>query len=251
MPAKRCVRQRLRIDRDGVGDGTVVHHVALRIDGEGRFLRQRPAGVAFELIQQEGRLVGRIRVARIPEIVGEIPLRGAAILVGTGLGKDLDFAVAQLVVFGRKRVLVDANLADRFLRRELAAAEAVHEDGSAVGTGRRSGKRRKIGCQIVRARPRAPPGRRRAAPPRWRCWRNRCSGPEPQSPVRSASLKAKLPSATGLGTANRPGVSLSRPEAATGWAPPPAPCIRQASIRRMCRTRCCPLPCVLRRPKGR
>src|ERR1019366_8748347 len=101
-----------------------------------RSLRQRAAGAAFEFIQQEGRLGGRERVARVPKVVGVIPLRRAAILVGARLGEDLDLAVTQLVVLRRKRVLVDANLADGLLRRKLPAAEAVHEDGSAVGTGR-------------------------------------------------------------------------------------------------------------------
>ena len=39
-------------------------------------------------------------------------------LIGARLGEDLDAAVAELVVLGGKRILIDANLADRGLRRE-------------------------------------------------------------------------------------------------------------------------------------
>src|ERR1039458_8112862 len=98
----------------------------------------------------EGSLGGRVWIARVPKVVGEIPLRRSAILVGARLGEDFDLAVAQLVILRRERVLVDANLADGFLRRELAAAEAIHEDGSAVGAGRGSRQGREVGSQIVR-----------------------------------------------------------------------------------------------------
>src|ERR1035437_8025141 len=78
------------------------------------FLVSGPAGAAFEFIQQEGSLGGRVWIARVPKVVGEIPLRRSAILVGARLGEDFDLAVAQLVILRRERVLVDANLADGF-----------------------------------------------------------------------------------------------------------------------------------------
>ena len=147
---ERLVASVWRIERDGIGDRAVVHHVALRIQRERRLPGQRPAGVALELIQQKRRLRRRVRVARVPEIVGEVPLRRPVVLVGARLGEDLDLAVTQLVVLRRKWVLVDANLADRFLRRKLAAAETVDENRSAVRTGRRPRQRREVGRQIVR-----------------------------------------------------------------------------------------------------
>ena len=70
-------------------------------------------------------------------------------LVRARLGEDLDAAVAELVVLGRERILVDADLADRLFRRKLAAAESVDEDGAAVGAGRRPGQRLQVGGQIV------------------------------------------------------------------------------------------------------
>src|SRR5580700_296314 len=95
------------------------------------------------------RLLGRIGIARIPKVVAEIPLGCAAVLVIAGLGEDLDFPVAYLVVLGRKGILIDADLADGFLGRKLAAAEAVDEDGAAVGSGRRAGERLEVGREVV------------------------------------------------------------------------------------------------------
>src|SRR5579872_100521 len=84
---------------DYVRDRTVVNHVALRVDSERRLLRQRPTGITLELVQQERSLLRGIGIARVPEIVCEVPVRIAAILVGTRLSEDLDFAVAEFVVF--------------------------------------------------------------------------------------------------------------------------------------------------------
>ena len=60
----------------------------------------------------ERRLLGGVRIARVPEIVGEIVTDRASKLVAARLGKDLDAAKAELVVLGRKRVRVDPNFAN-------------------------------------------------------------------------------------------------------------------------------------------
>ena len=70
-------------------------------------------------------------------------------LVCAGLGEDFDAAVAELVVLGRKRILVDADLADRFLRGELASAESIDEDCATAGSGRRAGERQQVRLEIL------------------------------------------------------------------------------------------------------
>ncbi len=50
------------------------------------------------------------------------------ILVGAGLGENLDATVAEAVVLGGEGVAVDAYLADGFLRRQAPAREAVEVD---------------------------------------------------------------------------------------------------------------------------
>src|SRR5579884_1231867 len=70
--------------------------------------------------------------------------------VGSGLGEDLDATVAQLVVLGRERILIDANLADRRLGRNLPAGESIDVDLPAIGADRRTGERLQIRGEIVR-----------------------------------------------------------------------------------------------------
>ncbi len=64
------------------------------------------------------------------------------------LGEDFDAAITQLVVFRRKRILVDANLANGIFRRQLASAESINKNGTAIGTGRGSGQRLEILLQV-------------------------------------------------------------------------------------------------------
>jgi len=52
--------------------------------------------------------------------------------VGARFGKDLYAAIAQLVVFGGKRSLIDANLANGFLGRKLAGSKTVDIELAAV-----------------------------------------------------------------------------------------------------------------------
>src|SRR5271157_1460551 len=71
------------------------------------------------------------------------------VLVRARLSENLDSSVAQFVVFGRKRILIDADLANRRLRRKLAAGESVDVDLAAVGPGRRSGQRLQVLLQLI------------------------------------------------------------------------------------------------------
>ena len=53
-------------------------------------------------------------------------------LVGAGLGEDLDASETRLIVLRRKRVLVDADLADIFFGRKLAVAESINVNLPAI-----------------------------------------------------------------------------------------------------------------------
>src|ERR1700752_1266585 len=71
------------------------------------------------------------------------------ILVGTRLGEDFNPAIAELVVFGREGILVDANFANRRLRRKLAGGKSIDVNLSAIGAGGRSGERLEISLELV------------------------------------------------------------------------------------------------------
>ena len=89
------------------------------------------------------------RILRVESRVVAAGLDLAVQLVGAGLGEDLDAAVAQAVVLGGKWILVDADFADRRLRRNLAAGESVDINLSAVGARRRTGQRLQFALQFV------------------------------------------------------------------------------------------------------
>ena len=98
-----------------VDDISVVDIAILNIQKEGRLLAERAAERAAEVPLQKRRFLRGVGIARIPDGVAEIGEDVAVQFVGARLGQDLDAPVAQLVVFGRKRILVDANLADGIL----------------------------------------------------------------------------------------------------------------------------------------
>ena len=69
--------------------------------------------------------------------------------VGSGLGENLDAPVADLVELGGKRILIDANLADRRLGRQLPAGESVDVNLPAVRARRGAGQRGQFVRQLV------------------------------------------------------------------------------------------------------
>src|SRR5215813_6379687 len=75
------------------------------------------------------------RVAGIEGALAVVVTDAAADFVGAGLGKDLDAAEAQAVELGGEGVRVDADFADGFFGRKLAAGETVDVDRAAVRTG--------------------------------------------------------------------------------------------------------------------
>ena len=78
-----------------------------------------------------------------------VDLKVAVVGIGAGLGEDLDTAVADAVVLGRKGVLVDADFADGGLWWKLAAGEAVDVDLAAVGAGGGTGERGEFAGKLV------------------------------------------------------------------------------------------------------
>lgn len=46
--------------------------------------------------------------------------------------EDLNSAIAELVVFRRKWILIDSDFADGVFRRKLATAESIDKDGTAA-----------------------------------------------------------------------------------------------------------------------
>ena len=71
------------------------------------------------------------------------------IFVRARLGENLDPAISQLVVFRRKWILIDANLADGRFRRQLSGSETVDVHLSAVRSSGRPGKSFEIGLQLI------------------------------------------------------------------------------------------------------
>ncbi len=70
-------------------------------------------------------------------------------LVGTRLGEDLDSSVAELVVLGGERILVDADLADRRLRWKLSGGKTINVNLAAIRSRRRSSQRFQLRLQFI------------------------------------------------------------------------------------------------------
>ena len=79
--------------------------------------------------------MARVRIARIPCVAPEIVESCALQLVGSGFGEDLDPPETEFVVLGGKGILIDADFANGFFGRKLAADEAIDIDGAAVRPG--------------------------------------------------------------------------------------------------------------------
>src|SRR6516165_3949548 len=101
-PDERLDGERLRVNRDGVDDGTVVDQIPLKFDDERCALPERPAGISLDLAEEKWRLLHRVGAAGVPEVVAKVIVDGAVVSIRTGLGENLDASVAQLVVLGRE-----------------------------------------------------------------------------------------------------------------------------------------------------
>jgi hypothetical protein len=69
--------------------------------------------------------------------------------VGTGLGEDLDAAIAEAVVLRGEGILIDADFADGGFGRELAAGESIDVNLAAIGTCGGAGERGELVLQFV------------------------------------------------------------------------------------------------------
>ena len=89
-------------------------------------------------------------VAGVEETVISHPEGPSVQYIGSRFGENLDASVADMVEFGGKGILVDANLADGRLGRERAASEAVDVNLAAVRSGCRPSQRRQFVRQLIR-----------------------------------------------------------------------------------------------------
>ena len=137
------------IERRTIDYGAIIHSVPPEIDEERGALSYRTADIADVLLKEKWSLLLRIGIPRIPEVVRDIEAFGAVVSIRSGLCEDLDPPGADLVIFRRKRVLIDADLANRLLRRYLAIGKTVDENRSAARPCARTGNRDEIGDQIV------------------------------------------------------------------------------------------------------
>ena len=141
--------QRDRIKRRAVDDGAIVHRVAPEIEKERRALAHRTTQVPAVLLQQKRRLLLRVWITGIPEVVREVEGLRAMKLIGSWPGQYLDTAGAQPVVFRRERILIDSDLADRLFRWSLAATESIDKDRCATRPGARTSNSDQFGDEII------------------------------------------------------------------------------------------------------
>src|SRR5579864_6324999 len=135
-------RSKIGIQRGRIDGGKFVNVAPGRVDEERCFLADRPTEVA---VKNVGVVAGLGRehegIAGVEDRVAVVEEKLAMILVAARLGEYLNAAVAELVILRGKRVLVDANLANRRLRRKRAASESIDVNLTAVGTCGRAGQR--------------------------------------------------------------------------------------------------------------
>jgi hypothetical protein len=91
----------------------------------------------------------RVGIPRIPKAVAEVVKAGPPEPVGSGLGENLDAAIAKPVVFGRERILIDPDFTDRILGGHLAAAKPIDVNRAAVGAGRRTRQRLQVRLKVL------------------------------------------------------------------------------------------------------
>ena len=135
------LEQSVGIHVDGVDQRIIGDLAAVEIQEVAGALAERAADVGGEHAAGKIGLVGGDGVARVERALAVVESQAAADLVAAGLGENFDAAETEPVVFGGEGVLVDADFADGFLGRKLAAAEAIDVDGAAIGSGAGSGER--------------------------------------------------------------------------------------------------------------
>ena len=100
------------IEHYGIYDRAVIDIVPANIEKIRRMLLNWSGYAPAVFVQQKGRFALRIRVSRIPELMGEVEVSGSGKFARAGLSQDLNATESKPFIFGRKRVLVDSNLAN-------------------------------------------------------------------------------------------------------------------------------------------
>ena len=144
-------RVQVRAEKRPADDRHVVDRPAIRLERE----RCLPAGHRSAQVGAEhaALVVGRVRregIARVQRLVVEVERDLATEVLGAGLRQDLDPAVAGPIELGREGAAVQADLADRRLRRHPASGEAVDVDLPAARSGGGPGQRLERLGQLVR-----------------------------------------------------------------------------------------------------
>src|SRR5208337_2882467 len=139
----------IRTENEGTHDVRVGDVPAKYIEEKRCALVDGAADVSIVELRMIAGLFGGEGVPRV-EVRG-IPIHEdlAVVLAHSGLGGDLDAAIAELVVFRREGILVDPDLENRGLGRELAASEAVNIDLASVRPCRGSSQRLQLGLQFI------------------------------------------------------------------------------------------------------
>ncbi len=115
-----------------VDNGSVVNGVPAEIGKERSALAYWPTQVRASFFKQKRRLLRRVRITRIPEVVSVIEKSGAVKLICSRPGQYLDPSRANSVVFRGEWILINADLANGFPGAQLAAAESINKNGGAA-----------------------------------------------------------------------------------------------------------------------
>jgi len=124
--AREGIEERAMVEAGGGINIDVLCVAPLGADEERSVLRERSVERSVELVAV---IVGNVSGERVAGIEALVVAHGeelAVQLVGAGLGEDFDAPVAEAVKLRRVGVLIDADLADRRLGRQIPAREAVN-----------------------------------------------------------------------------------------------------------------------------
>src|SRR5262249_61289781 len=80
------------------------------------------------------------RIGCVQSVASSLDHELSVEFVGAWLREDFNASVAELIVLGRERILIDANFPNRRFRRKLSGGETINIDLSAVGTRGRTGQ---------------------------------------------------------------------------------------------------------------
>ena len=119
------------IQRGSQNQGVLAHLAMFRAQCERSFVPPDGSGevqcVELHLVGRTRRLLQQ-RIPGVQELIVVLRQKITVKLVATRLGENVDASKPRTIVLRRKRIGVDADLADRRLRRQVAAGKAVDVD---------------------------------------------------------------------------------------------------------------------------